>query len=119
MRHEFGSVIRCKKCFESARDLHAAIATPKRIRRFANLRKPARVAQRFFEKFAQFFGRCAGEARDAGFEGPLALLSAEGALGFRATVVPLDEQGSPVLSAAGREALGVKAGDRVSITPLP
>jgi arginine N-succinyltransferase len=52
-------------------------------------------------------------------EGPLALLSAEGALGFRATVVPLDLEGSPLLSKESRDALGVSAGDRVSVTPLP
>jgi len=53
------------------------------------------------------------------YEGPLALLSAEGNAGFRATVVPLDEQETPIVSRESREALGVKAGDRVSITPLP
>jgi len=51
--------------------------------------------------------------------GPLALLSAEGKRGFRATVVPLDEEGSPAVTAAAREALGVAAGDRVLVTPLP
>jgi len=54
--------------------------------------------------------------------GPLALLSAEtsgGMTSFRATVVPLDEDGAPVVSKTCREALGVTAGDRVSITPLP
>lgn len=51
--------------------------------------------------------------------GPLALLSTEGPKGFRATVVPLDGQGAPIVSAASRDALGVAAGDRVSITPLP
>jgi arginine N-succinyltransferase len=50
---------------------------------------------------------------------PLALLSAEGGLGFRATVVPLDDEGSPAVSKACREALGVAAGDRVAVTPLP
>lgn len=49
----------------------------------------------------------------------LALLSAEGRLGFRATVVSLDAEGSPVLSGAYRDALGVASGDRVSVTPLP
>jgi arginine N-succinyltransferase len=49
----------------------------------------------------------------------LALLSAEGRLGFRATVVPLREDGAPVVSRACREALGVASGDRVSVTPLP
>jgi len=52
-------------------------------------------------------------------EGPLALLSAEGVLGFRATVVRLDVDGSPSVPKAMREALGVAAGDRVSVTPLP
>jgi arginine N-succinyltransferase len=51
--------------------------------------------------------------------GPLALLSAEGLRGFRATVVPLDDDGAPVVSKSFREALGVTAGDRVSVTPLP
>jgi len=49
----------------------------------------------------------------------LALLSAEGRLGFRATVVPLDEAGAPLVSKASREALGVAAGELVSVTPLP
>jgi len=51
--------------------------------------------------------------------GPLALLSAEGQKGFRATVVPLDEENAPIVAEPCREALGLKAGDRVSITPLP
>jgi arginine N-succinyltransferase len=51
--------------------------------------------------------------------GTLALLSTEGALGLRATVVPLDAEGSPLVSAQSREALGVESGDRVSISPLP
>ena len=50
---------------------------------------------------------------------PLALLSAEGRDGFRATVVPLDDEGAPFVSKECREALGVAAGDRVSVTPLP
>jgi arginine N-succinyltransferase len=50
---------------------------------------------------------------------PLALLSAESTPGFRATVVPLDEEGAPVVGKRCREALGVDAGDRVTITPLP
>lgn len=49
----------------------------------------------------------------------LALLTAESKQGFRSTVVPLDSEGSPTVSRAHREALGVTAGDRVSITPLP
>jgi len=52
-------------------------------------------------------------------DAPLALLSANAKLGFRATVVPLDENHAPLLSKDGREALGVAAGDRVSVTPLP
>ena len=52
-------------------------------------------------------------------DGPLALLSAEADLGFRATVVPLDSDGAPLLSKQGREMLGVSSGDRVSVTPLP
>jgi arginine N-succinyltransferase len=52
-------------------------------------------------------------------DGPLTLLSAEGAFGFRATVVALDVDGSPSVPKALREALGVAAGDRVSVTPLP
>ena len=52
-------------------------------------------------------------------DGPLALLSAEARLGFRATVVPLDGDGAPLLSKQGREILGVSSGDRVSVTPLP
>ena len=51
--------------------------------------------------------------------GPLALLSAESAPGFRATVVPLDSEGAPWLDERCRLALGVDVGDRVSITPLP
>lgn len=50
---------------------------------------------------------------------PLALLSAEGSFGFRATVVPIDDDGFPCVSKECREALGVDAGDRVAVTPLP
>ena len=57
--------------------------------------------------------------RAAPGEAPLALVCAEGRLGFRATNVPLVEDGAPLLSKHCREALGVAAGDRVSITPLP
>ncbi len=57
--------------------------------------------------------------RESGDDGTLALLSAEGVHGFRATVVPLDAEGAPVVSAESREALGVEAGNRVSVTPLP
>jgi arginine N-succinyltransferase len=57
--------------------------------------------------------------RVAPAEGTLALLSAEAELGFRATTVPLDERGAPLVSKACREALGVASGDRVSVTPLP
>jgi len=49
----------------------------------------------------------------------LALLAAEGRLGFRSTVVPLDAVGAPLVSKASREVLGVSAGDQVSVTPLP
>ncbi len=52
-------------------------------------------------------------------EGTLALLSAEGQLGFRATVVPLDPEGAPLVRKECREALGVAAGDEVVVTPLP
>jgi arginine N-succinyltransferase len=61
-------------------------------------------------------GRPRAEAPE---EGPLALLCAEGRLGFRATVVALDAQGAPLVPAPFREALGVGGGDRVSVTPLP
>jgi len=50
---------------------------------------------------------------------PLALLSAEGTGGFRSTVVSLDDEGRPLVSKASREELGVCAGDRVVVTPLP
>ena len=49
----------------------------------------------------------------------LALISAQGQFGFRATVVPLDRGDAPIVSKACREALGVTAGDRVLVTPLP
>lgn len=52
-------------------------------------------------------------------EGPLALVSCEGAQGFRATVVALDPAGVPLVSHTHREALGVKSGDHVAVTPLP
>ncbi len=51
--------------------------------------------------------------------GPLALVSTEGPLGFRATVLPLNEEGSPQVPKRHREALGATAGDRVTVTPLP
>ena len=51
--------------------------------------------------------------------GALALVSAEGPRGFRATVLPLDDEGAPRVPKAYREALGVAAGDRVHVTPLP
>jgi arginine N-succinyltransferase len=51
--------------------------------------------------------------------GPLALLAAEGRDGFRATVVALDATGAPFVSKECREALGVRGGDRVHVTPLP
>ena len=50
---------------------------------------------------------------------PLALLSTETTRGFRATVVPVEECGTPIVTKRCREALGVAAGERVSITPLP
>jgi arginine N-succinyltransferase len=52
------------------------------------------------------------------FEG---IVPAQGtlALGFRATVVPLDCDGAPLVSKECREALGVTAGDEVLVTPLP
>jgi len=56
---------------------------------------------------------------DAPPEGTLALVSTEGHHGFRATVVPQGPDGSPFVSEKCREALGVSAGDRVSVTPLP
>jgi arginine N-succinyltransferase len=55
----------------------------------------------------------------ASVAGPLALLAAEGREGFRATVVPLDASGAPFVSKECREALGVRSGDRVHVTPLP
>jgi arginine N-succinyltransferase len=56
---------------------------------------------------------------DASEDAPLALLSAEASLGFRATVVPLGCEEEPVVSVECRDALGVSSGDRVCITPLP
>jgi hypothetical protein len=50
---------------------------------------------------------------------PLALLSAEGSFGFRSLVVPIDDDGFPCVAKECREALGVAAGDRVAVTPLP
>ena len=52
-------------------------------------------------------------------EQPLVLLSAETDLGFRATVVPIDDSGRPLVARSCRDALGVTAGDRVCVTPLP
>jgi arginine N-succinyltransferase len=57
--------------------------------------------------------------KDVPEEGPLALLCAEARLGFRAAVVCLDAEGAPVLSPSCRDALGVRGGDRVTVTPLP
>ncbi len=51
--------------------------------------------------------------------GPPALLCAEGSLGFRATVVFLDDEEAPQISKEHREALGVAGGDTVHLTPLP
>jgi arginine N-succinyltransferase len=56
---------------------------------------------------------------DASYEGPHALLSSEGRIGFRATVVNLDEERAPIVTKECRRQLGVKGGDRVTITPLP
>ena len=58
-------------------------------------------------------------AADRKPEGPLALVSGSGPLGFRAVVVPLDEDGAPRVCAEARDALGLASGDRVSVTPLP
>jgi arginine N-succinyltransferase len=57
--------------------------------------------------------------RETAPDGPLALLSAEGRDGFRAAVRPLDTAGAPFVPKDVREALGVEAGDRVAVTPLP
>jgi arginine N-succinyltransferase len=62
---------------------------------------------------------CLAEAEPHPMGEPLALLSAESGLGFRATVVPLDDEGAPCVSKECREALGVAAGERVAVTPLP
>ena len=62
-------------------------------------------------------GEPSDEELDGG--GPLALLSAEAGRGFRATVVSLDEDERPIVPKECREALGVTAGDRVFVTPLP
>ena len=62
-------------------------------------------------------GACNADA--GGMNGPLALLSTEAGQGFRATVVPIEESGMPVVTKRCREALGVTAGERVSVTPLP
>ncbi len=56
---------------------------------------------------------------DGEMKEPLALLSSETTRGFRATVVPIEESGAPLVTKDCREALGVAAGDRVSVTPLP
>ena len=52
-------------------------------------------------------------------DAPLALIAAQGKLGFRATAAPLDDEGAPLVSKQCREALGVAGGDRVHVTPLP
>lgn len=57
--------------------------------------------------------------KEAPEEGPLALLCAEARLGFRAAVVCLDAEGAPVVIQSCRDALGVRSGDRVTVTPLP
>jgi len=56
---------------------------------------------------------------ELGGERPLALLSTESGGAFRATVVPLGDDGAPVVSAQCRDVMRVKSGDRVSVTPLP
>lgn len=58
-------------------------------------------------------------AAELGDERTLALLSTEVGGSFRATVVPLGENGAPVVSAECRQIMRVKSGDRVSVTPLP
>jgi arginine N-succinyltransferase len=50
---------------------------------------------------------------------PLVLISAETDRGFRATVVPIDESGRLLVTRPCRAALGVSAGDRIWVTPLP
>jgi arginine N-succinyltransferase len=62
-------------------------------------------------------GNCSDEHDLSG--APLALLSCETRRGFRATVVPVEESGTPLVTKQYREALGVAAGDRVTVTPLP
>jgi len=57
--------------------------------------------------------------RTAPKDAPLALLAAHGEHGLRATVVPVDGEGAPLVSKQCREALGVDGGDRVHVTPLP
>lgn len=59
------------------------------------------------------------ELADSLLGASLALVSAEGPLGFRATVLALDDDGAPRVPKEYREALGVAAGDRVGVTPLP
>ncbi len=58
-------------------------------------------------------------SKPAGEDATLALLSTEAGGSFRATVVPIDEEAAPIVSSECRDALGVGAGDRVSVTPLP
>ncbi len=62
---------------------------------------------------------CTLREEDADSERTLALVSTETALGFRATVVPLDADQTPIVSAECRDELGVRGGDRVCVTPLP
>jgi arginine N-succinyltransferase len=62
---------------------------------------------------------CLADEAAGDVESRLALLSTEAAHGFRATVVPLDPAGAPIVSRECREALGAKKGDRVAVTPLP
>ncbi|MCP3983256.1 MAG: arginine N-succinyltransferase [bacterium] len=57
--------------------------------------------------------------RDAPPDATVALLSTEAGGHFRATVVPLGDDAAPIVSEDCRAALGVDAGDRVTVTPLP
>jgi arginine N-succinyltransferase len=52
-------------------------------------------------------------------DAPLVLLAAHGERGLRATAVPVDGEGAPLVSQQCRQALGVDGGDRVHVTPLP
>ena len=52
-------------------------------------------------------------------DAPLVLLAAHGEHGLRATVVPVDGEGAPLVSKQCHQALGVEGGDRIHVTPLP